>query len=43
MSTQDMSIAIHRYGHYSGVRFLRNRGVPFESAYQAVFGRPPRR
>lgn len=43
MSQFDMKQAIKRYGPWSGVRHLRNRGVPFEDAYKALFGRAPSR
>ncbi len=43
MSKQDMSSAIRKFGLYAGVRHLRNRGVPFQDAYIAAFGRMPRR
>lgn len=33
---------VRRYGFWIGVRAARNRGVPFEEAYYAVFGRTPR-
>lgn len=42
MSKEDMSVVIRKYGAWSGVRHLRNRGVPFDDAYRAVFGRNPR-
>ena len=34
--------AIRRFGPYCGVRFLKNRGVPFTVTYLARFGRLPR-
>lgn len=43
MSQEDISRAVNRFGIYSGVRYLRNKGVPFEQAYFAVFGRKPTR
>lgn len=42
MSQQDMSSAIRKFGVWAGVRHLKNRGVPFDDAYRAVFGRNPR-
>lgn len=42
MSMFDMKRALRRYGNWAGVRHLRNRGVPFDDAYQAIFDRPPR-
>lgn len=42
MSSNDMSSAIQKFGLYAGVRFLKNRGVPFADAYRAVFGKNPR-
>lgn len=41
MSAQAINKAIHMYGPYAGVRHLRNKGVPFEDAYRAVFNRDP--
>lgn len=42
MSQNDMSSAIKKFGLYAGVRYLKKRGVSFEDAYRAVFGKTPR-
>lgn len=41
MSVLNCMDAIHRYGLSNGTRFLRNRGVPFDKAYFAAFGKYP--
>jgi len=33
---------IKQIGTWTGVRYLRNRGIPFEQAYFVIFGRAPR-
>lgn len=45
MSAQDVSFyrkKLKQFGAWVGVRYLRNRGIPFEQAYFIVFNRPPR-
>lgn len=34
---------IRQFGLYCGVRHMRNKGVAFNHAYYAVFGRQPTR
>lgn len=34
---------VKRIGPWAGVRFLRNKGVAFEDAYEIMLGRQPRR
>lgn len=31
---------LKRCGHWAGVRYMRNQGVPFEVAYEIAHGRP---
>ena len=45
MSTKDVSSyrkIVKMIGVWTGARFLRNKGVPFEEAYEIIFGRKPR-
>lgn len=41
MAIDQCKRAIHRYGLYCGVRYLKNQGVAFERAYFAAFDRYP--
>jgi len=34
---------VKKIGAWSGVRYLRNRGVSFEDAHEIILGFPPRR
>jgi len=45
MSAKDLAFyrsKIKQFGTWAGVRYLRNRGIPFEQAYFILFGRAPR-
>lgn len=42
MSIEQMKKKIHGIGRYVGVRYLRNQGVPFETAYFVIFNRHPK-
>lgn len=33
---------VHHVGYWAGARHLYNRGIPFETAYRAIFGRAPK-
>ena len=34
---------VKQIGPYVGVRYLRNKGVSFEDAYEIIFGQAPRK
>lgn len=39
MSVDQIKGVVQRYGHYAGVRHLRNKGIPLEHVLFALYGR----